>query len=451
MNLLFEKTKHVRHSEFQAVILAGYGSSNRLYPISEDDNLPKALLPVGNKPMIAYTLDWLEKAGIYDVIVIIQTTGNAQQKLSGYLSRNYTGSVHCNVVGVEEDCETAEALRAIKDKIDRDFLVLPCDLMTELNPKEFLDQHRVNGSTMTALFYEPSNLEPASKDDELLPYVGIEPTRDALVYKANRSDEEDFSMRMSLLTKFPRVRIHTDLQDAHLYIFKRWVIDMVADKESIASISDDLIPMLVKCQYQKKMVERENVEQYASTYKNLLQTALSLSTTASDDIDEDVFMPDRIHPSFKSPVTTQVFIYRDGFCGRGNSMTAYTELNRHVIKQGNAIPRIPPTAEVAPKTQVGNDSIIGEHTKIDERSSVKKSSVGAHCIIGKNVKIANSVIMDFVVIGDNAKVDGCVICNNAKVLDKAVLKDCEVASDFVVEKESQIKGEKLVAFREAIS
>lgn len=47
----------------------------------------------------------------------------------------------------------------------RDFLVLPCDLMTELNPKEFLDQHRVNGSTMTALFYEPNNLEPASKED----------------------------------------------------------------------------------------------------------------------------------------------------------------------------------------------------------------------------------------------------------------------------------------------
>lgn len=53
-----------------------------------------------------------------DAIVVIQTTGNAQQKLSGYLSRSYNGSVHCNVVGVEEDCETAEALRAIKDKID---------------------------------------------------------------------------------------------------------------------------------------------------------------------------------------------------------------------------------------------------------------------------------------------------------------------------------------------
>lgn len=38
---------------------------HRLYPISEEDNLPKALLPVGNKPIISYTLEWLEKAGIH--------------------------------------------------------------------------------------------------------------------------------------------------------------------------------------------------------------------------------------------------------------------------------------------------------------------------------------------------------------------------------------------------
>ncbi|ORX56896.1 nucleotide-diphospho-sugar transferase [Hesseltinella vesiculosa] len=448
MSLLFEKTKHQRQCEFQAVILAGYGSSNKLYPISEDENLPKALLPVGNRPMIAYTLDWLEMAGIFDAIVVIQSTGNAQQKLSGYITRNYTGNVHCNVVGVAEDCGTAEALRAIKDKIAHDFIVVPCDLITELDPRNLLDQHRLRDTTLTALFYAPGE---SAKDDEALPFVGIDPTRQALVYKSEPMEDDDISIRMSLLTKFPRVRLHTNLQDAHLYIFKRWVLDMLADKEYIASISDDLIPMLVKCQYQKKMVDREQVNKYASGYQGLLQTALALSTTYSNDVDEDVFMPDPIHSSFKSPVTTQVYVYRDGFCGRGNTLDNYAELNRHVIKQGTPIMRVPPTSEVAPKTQVGNDSIIGEHTKIDERSSVKKSSVGAHCIIGKNVKIANSVIMDSVVIGDNVKVDGCIICNHAKVLEKTILKDCEVANDYVVEKESQIKGEKLVAFRQAMA
>jgi translation initiation factor eIF-2B subunit gamma len=51
------------------------------------------------------------------VIVVIQAIGNAPQKLSAYL-RTYTGNVHAQVVSVDEDDETADALRAIKDKID---------------------------------------------------------------------------------------------------------------------------------------------------------------------------------------------------------------------------------------------------------------------------------------------------------------------------------------------
>ena len=54
-----------------------YQYTHRLYPISEEDNLPKALLPVGNKPVISYTLEWLEKAGIHGnlatVVVAIAT------------------------------------------------------------------------------------------------------------------------------------------------------------------------------------------------------------------------------------------------------------------------------------------------------------------------------------------------------------------------------------------
>ncbi|KAL0073242.1 nucleotide-diphospho-sugar transferase [Phycomyces blakesleeanus] len=444
--MVFEKTKHHRVCEFQAIVLAGYGSSNRLYPIAEDDNMPKALLPVGNKPIISYTLEWLEKAGIHDALVVVQASGNVHQKVAGYLARGYQGNVHCNVISVDEDCGSADALRFLKDKIDRDFIVVPCDFVTEMNPRELLDVHRVNDPTMTALFYEPNNTE-AGKDDDLLPFVGIDSSRGALVYKTSRSEDEDFSIRMSLLNKFPRVRVHTDLQDAHVYIFKRWVLDMVADKENISSISEDLIPMLVKCQYQKKMVEQEAVEKYAAANKNLLSTALSLSTTLS----EETYESDPINSDFNSPVKTNVFVYRGGLCGRGNTITSYSELNRHVTKQGAQIQRIGAHTEVSARTQVGNDSTIGEYTKIDERSSVKKSCVGAHCIIGKNVKIANSVIMDHVVIADNAKVDGCVICNNAKVFEKSSLKDCEVAAAYVVEKDSQVKGEKLVAFREAYS
>ncbi|CAG8566891.1 26072_t:CDS:2 [Gigaspora rosea] len=59
------KQKYSQYSKFQAIILAGYG--HRLYPLSKDNNLPNALLPLANKPMLYYVLDWLERAGIFDI------------------------------------------------------------------------------------------------------------------------------------------------------------------------------------------------------------------------------------------------------------------------------------------------------------------------------------------------------------------------------------------------
>lgn len=48
---------------FQAVILCGPGLG--LYPFtgSGPDDAPKALLPIANKPMLHYPLEWCEKAG----------------------------------------------------------------------------------------------------------------------------------------------------------------------------------------------------------------------------------------------------------------------------------------------------------------------------------------------------------------------------------------------------
>jgi hypothetical protein len=39
----------------------------RLYPLTEDNNVPKALLPLANKPMLHYVLDWLERSGIMGI------------------------------------------------------------------------------------------------------------------------------------------------------------------------------------------------------------------------------------------------------------------------------------------------------------------------------------------------------------------------------------------------
>jgi len=49
-----------RLSEFQVVIIADY-DDGRMFPLTEDS--PKCLLPLGNRPLLSYQLDMLEKSG----------------------------------------------------------------------------------------------------------------------------------------------------------------------------------------------------------------------------------------------------------------------------------------------------------------------------------------------------------------------------------------------------
>ncbi|RHZ81079.1 hypothetical protein Glove_123g40 [Diversispora epigaea] len=436
--LLFDSEKkqtkqkhHGRISEFQAIILAGYG--HKLYPLTEENNVPKALLPVANKPMIHYVLNWLEKAGIIDVNIISELSG--EHKIGHYLKNVYEGKLKPNLEVIKEDVGTADALRLIKDKIKCDFIVISCDLITELMPHHLLDYHRTHDPTFTALYYEPHNtFEGDSKQ-----FVGIDSTTQSrLIYVASGADlDEEFSLRMSLLWKFPRVDIHTTLQDSHVYIFKRWVIDLIAQRKAISSVCDHLVPLLVKCQYQKLLLEKEGIDKLANSQEPYQKIAHEYSTTRNDD-------------SKSSPVRCQIYIYRTGFCSRGNTIPKYCDLNRHLSKASNElnISRISPSAEIRTRTQVGSDSLIGDDTKIDERTPIKRSTIGAHCIIGKNSKISNSIIMDHVIIEDNVKIDGCTICNGAKIMEKSQLKDCIVGGGFIVESETQAKNEQLVEFND---
>ena len=61
--------------------------------------------------------------------------------------------------------------------------------------------------------------------------------------------DESLEVRSSLLRKHPNVTLHANMLNAHLYIFKRWVIDLVAEQKGISSLQGELIPFLVNSQW----------------------------------------------------------------------------------------------------------------------------------------------------------------------------------------------------------
>ncbi|KAG9338475.1 hypothetical protein JZ751_025709 [Albula glossodonta] len=93
--------------ELQAVLMAAGGGS-RMMDLTY--SLPKPLLPVGNKPLIWYPLNLLEKVGFEEVIVI---TTREVQKLP------IETKMKLDMVVIQDDADmgTADALRYIQQKI----------------------------------------------------------------------------------------------------------------------------------------------------------------------------------------------------------------------------------------------------------------------------------------------------------------------------------------------
>jgi hypothetical protein len=64
--------------------------------------------------------------------------------------------------------------------------------------------------------------------------------------------------------RYPQVSITTNLQDAHIYIFKRWVIDFITRNQKLSSLRSDLLPVLAKMQWQSILRKREGVDERKS-------------------------------------------------------------------------------------------------------------------------------------------------------------------------------------------
>ncbi|KAJ3040929.1 Centromere/kinetochore protein zw10 [Rhizophlyctis rosea] len=430
--------------EFQAVILAGHGTHGKLYPLAEEDNVPKALLPIAGKPLLYYQLQWLEQAGITDVIILVRGKGgdgSARQKIQNYYEKVYKENHKISerlrdpILRAVTGDGTADALRAVKDLIKTDFIVLTCDFVTDLSPQTFFDTHRIQKPTVTSLFYNfqklASGAERVPKDDRE-EYIGIDQSENRLVLLKSRADvSEDVPIRTTMMERFPKTRIHTNLRSGHVYIFRRWVIDFLCKTKTpnINSIRLDLLPLLVECQYRSAFYKREGIDKLRASDVDILKDARAKSSSGSgNNAEED------------DGVKCIAVVCKEEFTARARSIWTYGEINRHLAKNAGDH-RIAPSAEVSSRAQIGPDSMIGEGSKMGERCSVKKSVIGAHCTIGKNVQIARSVVMDYVVIEDNVKLEGCVVCNNAKVEEKSNLKDSEVAAGVVVVKDTTGKGE----------
>ncbi|BFI30430.1 translation initiation factor eIF-2B subunit gamma [Marchantia polymorpha subsp. ruderalis] len=234
---------------FQGVVLAGGGG------------LSKALLPVENRPLISYVLELMEASNIKDVIVVVAGDEAATQVLENWISNAFDDRLNVEVVSVPEDYETADALRKISHwLITDDFLVVSGDLVSDVPLEAVVAAHRRQDAVVTALLCGRPKLNSSegstgssSKDTTKLPVsdvIGLDSTHQHLLFLASSGQvEKELRMKRSLLRAAGNMEIRTDLVDAHLYAFKRVVVQEILDsRPGIKCIKRDLVPLLIRSQ-----------------------------------------------------------------------------------------------------------------------------------------------------------------------------------------------------------
>ncbi|GLT66928.1 hypothetical protein SLA2020_392680 [Shorea laevis] len=187
--------------DFQVVVLAGRTSKNLVPLVSKE--VPKALLPVANRPVISYVLEHLEQNNLKDLIVVVEGK-DAALHVGGWISGAYVDRLHVEVAVVPEDVGTAGASRAIAHHLTaEDILVVSGDLVSDVPPPAVVASHRRHGAAVTAVLCSApvsGALESGSgggKDKIKKPgqydIIGLDTTKQFLLYIATGGEIEKYT------------------------------------------------------------------------------------------------------------------------------------------------------------------------------------------------------------------------------------------------------------------
>ena len=244
--------------DLPVVIIIDY-DDGRLFPLTE--GLPKCLLPIANRRLLAYQLDMLTVSGANDVF--IAAPKEYEDQLMTFLKQEYQGSfskLSIEVVPVEEMMGSVDGLRALADKVKGDFICLGSDVLSQVSLGELVKVYRTVNSDITMIL---SAIEPEESDkkggpkkikvdEEDQEYIGICEKGRVVIKSPGLELDGNVSIAKPLLHKCKSLTIRNDIIDVGVYVMSNWILDFVLFNRKLSSIRTDLVPYLVQRQFQSK-------------------------------------------------------------------------------------------------------------------------------------------------------------------------------------------------------
>jgi NDP-sugar pyrophosphorylase family protein len=129
----------------KAVIMAG-GKGTRLYPLTR--HVPKPMVPLLDRPVLEYIVEWLAKHGSRDLLV---TTCHLSHLVKEYFGAGERWNVSIRYSDEEQPLGTAGGVKLISSQLQDTFVVVSGDGLSDFDLSYALTAHRRSQAMVTML------------------------------------------------------------------------------------------------------------------------------------------------------------------------------------------------------------------------------------------------------------------------------------------------------------
>jgi len=200
----------------KAVIMAG-GFGTRLRPLT--NNLPKPMVPMANKPMMEHILELLIRCKVTDIITLLYFN---PEIIENYFGDGSRFDVKMTYISAADDLGTAGSVKHAARYLDKSFLVISGDLLTDFDLLKAIDFHKRQRAVATMVLTHVENP---------LPFGIVITDKDGRI---NR-----------FMEKPGWGEVFSDTINTGIYILEPEVLDMIPPNQEF-DFSKDLFPVLLE-------------------------------------------------------------------------------------------------------------------------------------------------------------------------------------------------------------
>jgi mannose-1-phosphate guanylyltransferase len=341
-----------------AVILVG-GQGTRLRPLT--DTTRKDMLPLVDRPLLAYTFEHLRRHGVERAIV---SCGHLPDQIGSAFGDRY-GALSLEYAIEPEPLGTGGGIAFAARGLEGSFFALNGDSLREADLSELVGFHRSTGAKATIL------LTPVA-----------DPSRYGLVRVADDGRVESF------LEKPRPEEIDTDLINAGLYVLEPEALEHVPDGRAV-SIERDVFPRLAEegsvygVALAGYWLDVGTPDSYLQAHRDVLER--SFQTELGDALGADFTLVD---PS--AEVQPGARLVPPVYVGPG------------VVVEAGA--------------RAGSLAVLGAGSRLAAGAVIENAVIGARTTIGEGSLVVGSIVGDGATLGADCDVRNLAVVGSGAVL-----------------------------------